>query len=158
MSLKTINTGIINKATGKQYILTEYYQEGDNKHFTQEQATEIGEKMDGFHLCTDQFHKDLKKAVWHEGRSAWKKNALGSKLTGFEYLTHKLGYELSGYHMDGTDGLRCGSDYCPPWGYSWSSLFNGVASGVYLGFTSGTIKPSIENDPKNGYPVRFLQD
>lgn len=93
-----IHTGIVNPDTGKEFILSGYYEdETGNSHFTHQQALEIADRTPGWELCTDKFHQILADTVWNSDTGKWKDNVLNTGLNGFEYLTRKLKYELAGY-------------------------------------------------------------
>ena len=124
-----IHTGIVDPDTGKEFIISGYYQDSDgNRHFTHQQAQEIAARTPGWELCTDNFHRLLADTVWDSNAGKWKADVLGSGLNGFEYLTRKLGYELGGCRNWGSGALfNVGND-----GYSWSSPV--AAIGYYADF------------------------
>ena len=150
-----IHTGIINPDTGKEFILSGYYQdETGNRHFTHQEALEIVARTPGWELCTDEFHRLLAEAVWDDDAEEWKEDVLGSGLNGFEYLTQKLRYELGGYRSYISGALYSVGYY----GYSWSST---VAASGYsahsLNFYTQGLNPTNTNNRANGLQVRCLQ-
>lgn len=149
-----IRTGILNPTTGKEYILSGYYQDATgNKHFTQQEAIEIGERIPGWQLCTDEFHKALAKVVFDDEKWEWKKNVCGTKYNGFKYLTKVLKYELGGYRHRDTGVLTSVGER----GYSWSSSVSGT-NGLYLHFYATYLNPSSTTNRASGLQVRCLQE
>lgn len=145
-----IRTGIFNPTTGKEYILSDYYQDADeNKHFNQQEAIEIGERTPGWILETDEYHKALDKALWDYAANTWKENVCNTFLNGYEYLTKVLKYELGGVVCPGnTEPSYVGSI-----GYSRSSSVSGTY-GVYLGFNAQNLYPSNAYGRGYGLQVR----
>ncbi len=148
-----IRTGIYDKE-GKEYILSGYYQDAnENKHFTQQEAIEIGERIPGWKLCTDEFHKALARAVWDKDRCEWKNNVCGTNMNGFKYMTQFLKYELGGFrHRDTGVPGGVGNG-----GFSWSSTVSGT-HGVFLDFYSTWLNPSNAYYRAHGLQVRCLQE
>lgn len=149
-----IHTKIYSPTTGKEFILSGYYQDTTgNEHFTHEQAIEIGERISGWQLCTDEFHKALDEAVWDSEKGRWRKKVCGTKLNGYEYMTKVLKYKLGGYR-DATIGAlwSVGND-----GYSWSSSVSGP-NGLYLYFHATGLYPGYTTGRANGFQVRCLQE
>ena len=149
-----IPAGFKNPRTGKEYILSGYYQDAaGNKHFTQQEAIEIGERIPGWQLCTDEFHKALAEAIWDSEKGRWRKNVCGTKYNGFEYMIKVLKYELGGYRNIPTGALGgVGRN-----GYSWSSAVSGVY-GMYLGFYATWLLRGSTNNRAYGFQVRCLQE
>ena len=151
-----IHTGIVDPETGKEYILSGYYEdETGNRHFTHQQAQLIVARTPGWEPCTDEFHRLLAKTVWDSDTWKWKADVLSTGLNGFEYLTQKLGYELGGYRNREYDS---GALYSVGYGgYSWSSM---VAVSRYyaygLNFTTTSPDPSYTCYRANGLQVRCL--
>ena len=149
-----IRTGIFNPTTGKEYILSGYYQDATgNKHFTQQEAIEIGERIPGWQLCTDEFHKALAKVVFDDKKWEWKENVCGTNLNGFEYLTKVLKYELGGHRGYGEGALWNVGNL----GYSWSSSVSNT-NGLYLGFSATWLITGNTNYRAFGFQVRCLQE
>lgn len=149
-----IYTGIVDPDTGKEFILSGYYEdETGNSHFTHQEALEIADRTPGWELCTDKFHQILADTVWDSDTGKWKDNVLGTGMNGLEYLIRKLKYELGGYR-----GYASGALYfvgnC---GYSWSSA---VAAGGYyahhLYFYTRGLDPTNTNGRALGLQVRCL--
>ena len=149
-----IHTKIYSPTTGKEYILSGYYQDATgNEHFTHEQAIEIGERIPGWRLCTDEFHKALADAVFDDNKWKWKENVCGTKLNGFEYLTKVLKYKLGGYRNVATGALTAVGNN----GYSWSSSVSGIR-GLFLLFSASGLNPSHPDYRAYGFQVRCLQE
>ena len=151
-----IHTGIVDPDTGKEYILSGYYEDETGKrHFTHQEALEIADRTPGWDLCTDEFHRLLVDTVWDGEECEWKENVLGSGLNGFEYLTKKLGYELGGYRSHASGALY----YVGFSGYSWSST---VAASGYnargLHFGPQGLSPTYASCRANGLQVRCLME
>ena len=151
-----IHTGIVDPDTGKEFILSGYYQDRDgNRHFTHQQAQEIADRTPGWELCTDKFHRLLADTVWDSHTGKWKEDVLGSGLNGFEYLTRRLKYKLGGYRSL-ADAVQCAAGYG---GYSWSST---VVTGGYnahcLSFTKRGLNPTYANYRAYGFQVRCLME
>ena len=149
-----IHTGIVDPDTGKEYILSGYYEdETGNRHFTHQEALEIADRTPGWDLCTDEFHRLLADAVWNSDTRKWKDDVLGTGLNGFEYLTQKLGYELGGYCHHASGALRLVGNT----GYSWSSTV--AANGYYahdLYFDTQGLLPTNTSYRAHGFQVRCL--
>ena len=149
-----IHTGIINPDTGKEFILSGYYEdETGNSHFTHQEALEIADRTPGWELCTDKFHRIIADTVWDEDAWEWKEDVLGTGLNGFEYLTRKLKYELGGYRYYASGALS----YVGNNGYSWSSTV--AASGYYahgLHFYTQGLDPTSTLYRASGLQVRCL--
>ena len=151
-----IHTGIVDPDTGKEFILSGYYQdETGNRHFTHQQAQEIADRTPGWELCTDKFHQILADTVWDSDTGKWKDNVLGTGMNGFEYLTRKLKYELGGCRYYASGALY----YVGYYGFSWSSTV--AASGYYahsLGFDPQGLSPTDTDYRACGLQVRCLME
>ena len=149
-----ICTGIVDPDTGKEFILSGYYEdETGNRHFTHQQAQEIADRTPGWELCTDKFTQILADTVWDDKAWKWKDNVLGTGMNGLEYLIRKLKYELGGYRSN-TSGALYGVGYG---GYSWSSTV--AASGYnahYLYFYTQGLNPTSTYSRAYGLQVRCL--
>ena len=151
-----IHTGIVDPDTGKEFILSGYYQDRDgNRHFTHQQAQEIADRTPGWELCTDKFHRLLADTVWDSHTGKWKEDVLNTGLNGFEYMTRKLKYKLGGYRSYASGTLYfVGLD-----GYCWSStVVTGGYSARYLYFGAQGLYPTYTNSRGHGFQVRCLQD
>ena len=151
-----IHTGIVDPDTGKEFILSGYYQDRDgNRHFTHQQAQEIADRTPGWELCTDKFHRLLADTVWDSHTGKWKEDVLNTGLNGFEYMTRKLKYKLGGFRSTARGALASVGSR----GYSWSST---VVTGGYLAhslyFNTQGLFPTNTYSRANGFQVRCLQD
>ena len=151
-----IHTGIVDPDTGKEFILSGYYQDRDgNRHFTHKQAQEIADRTPGWELCTDKFHQILADTVWDNEAWEWKEDVLGTGMNGFEYLTRKLKYELGGYRYYASGALR-GVGYH---GYSWSStVVTGGYNAHFLYFFTQGLNPTGTDGRAYGLQVRCLME
>ena len=149
-----IHTGIVDPDTGKEFIISGYYQDSDgNRHFTHQEAQEIAARTPGWELCTDNFHRLLADTVWDSDTGKWKDDVLGTGMNGLEYLTRKLKYELGGYRYNACGALHNVGSH----GYSWSST---VVTGGYLAlnlyfYTQG-LDPTGAGSRADGLQVRCL--
>ncbi len=151
---KEFCTGIINPATGKEWILSDYYEDKKgNRYFTHDEALEIWKQIPGWGPCTDEFHKALAKLVWDEWADDWCEDVLGPVLNGFEYMRQKLGYELGGFRPKDNNVLS-NVGYC---GDSWSSAMSGIYS-QYLHLSPENLKPSDISLPEHGLQLRCLRE
>ncbi len=119
---KEFRTGIINPATGKEWILSSYYEDKKgNRHFTHAEALKIAEKVaekyPGWRMCDDDFHRALRNKVWDNDADSWQTNVNGFDLNGLECMTRKLGYIREGFRYHGSWSLY----YTKQFGYVWSS-------------------------------------
>ena len=151
-----IHTGIVDPDTGKEFIISGYYQDSDgNRHFTHQEAQEIAARTPGWELCTDNFHRLLADTVWDSDTGKWKDDVLGTGMNGLEYLTRKLKYELGGYRHYASGALY-GVGY---YGYSWSSP---VVLGGYgahsLHFHTQGLYPTYTGNRASGLQVRCLME
>ena len=150
-----IHTGIVDPETGKEYILSGYYEdETGNRHFTHQQAQLIVARTPGWEPCTDEFHRLLAKTVWDSDTWKWKADVLSTGLNGFEYLTQKLGYELGGYRSLASGALY----YVGYRGYSWSSTVTaGQYYAHYLDFGTQGLYLVFVSNCVLGFQVRCFQ-
>lgn len=94
---KEFRTGLINPATGKEWILSSYYEDKNgNRHFTHEEAMKIWDSVPGWGPCTEEFHKALRALVWDKETDGWRENVNGSGLNGLGYMICELMYEFGG--------------------------------------------------------------
>ena len=149
-----ICTGIVDPDTGKEFILSGYYEdETGNRHFTHQQALEIADRTPGWELCKDKFHQNLADTVWDDKALEWKDNVLGTGMNGLEYLTRKLKYELGGYRSNASGALY-GVGHG---GYSWSSAVAAIGYTAHnLGFSTQGLYPTNTNCRAYGLQVRCL--
>lgn len=151
-----IHTGIVDPDTGKEFILSGYYEdETGNNHFTHQEAQEIADRTPGWRLCTDKFHRIIADTVWDDDAWKWKDNVLGSGLNGFEYLTRKLKYELGGYRSLASGALSS----VGYGGYSWSSPVVAGGYGAHgLHFSTQGLLPTNTDHRAYGLQVRCLME